>query len=319
MMKLHRKTPLVLLGDLCFFTMGSVIFACSVKLFSSPNHFAPGGQTGLSTVINYLTGFPIGMAALLMNLPLFLWAGFEIGYRLVGKTIVATVLSSADIDLIGLLVPNVLPPYTNEPLLAAVCAGALEGIGLSLIFLRGATTGGTDLIARLLGRHFRYFSMGRLMFVVDVVIVAISAIAYQSLESALHAAISIFVSTHIIDAILYGADAGTGKMLYVISEKSDEIAARILNELDRGVTKLKAQGAYSGRPLDVLLCAVRRDEAHRVMDLIHEEDENAFLIVGDANSITGEGFRPVKPEDKTIRELAVSLKEKRRARKAGKR
>ena len=129
--------------------------------------------------------------------------------------------------------------------------------------------------------------MGRLMFAVDFVIVAISAIAYQSLESALHAAISIFVSTHIIDAILYGADAGTGKMLYVISEKSDEIAARILNELDRGVTKLKAQGAYSGRPLDVLLCAVRRDEAHSVMDLIHEEDENAFLIVGDANSITG--------------------------------
>ena len=111
---------------------------------------------------------------------------------------------------------------------------------------------------------------------------------------------------------------GPARCFNVISEKSDEIAARILNELDRGVTKLKAQGAYSGRPLDVLLCAVRRDEAHSVMDLIHEEDENAFLIVGDANSITGEGFRPVKPEDKTIRELAASLKEKRRVRKTGK-
>ena len=120
--------------------------------------------------------------------------------------------------------------------------------------------------------------MGRLMFAVDFVIVAISAIAYQSLESALHAAISIFVSTHIIDAILYGADAGTGKMLYVISEKSDEIAARILNELDRGVTKLKAQGAYSGRPLDVLLCAVRRDEAHSVMDLIMRRMKTPFSL-----------------------------------------
>ena len=317
-MKKTKSTSLRIAGDLFSFAAGGLIFACSVKLFAAPNHFAPGGLTGLSTVINYLTGFPIGLMAFLLNLPIFIWAILEIGYKLVGKTILATFLSSVAIDTLGMFVPQILVPYTNEPLLAAVCGGALEGIGLSLVFLRGATTGGTDLVARLLGRRFRHLSMGRLMMVVDGVIIVFSAVVYQSLESGLHAAIATFVSTRVIDAILYGTDVGTGKLLYVISEQSEQIASRILTEIDRGVTKLSAKGGYSGREGELLLCALRRDEVHRVIDIVHECDENAFLIVGEAGSITGEGFRSMKKDDSTLQELLGEQREKRRAQKRDK-
>ena len=318
-MKSARSAPVRAAGDLVFFVAGGFIFACSVKLFAAPNHFAPGGLTGLSTVINYLTGFPIGTMAFLLNIPIFIWAILEIGYKMVGKTILATFLSSAAIDILGMLVPQYLVPYTNEPLLAAVCGGALEGIGLSLVFLRGATTGGTDMIARLLGRRFRHLSMGRLMLMVDGMIILFSAVVYQSLESGLHAAIATFVSTRVIDTVLYGTDVGTGKLLYVISEQSEQIAARIMTEIDRGVTKLSARGGYSGREGEVLLCAVRRDEVHRVIDIVHECDENAFLIVGEAGSITGEGFRLLKKDDRTLRELVAGFREKRSEKKSRKR
>ena len=314
-MKKTRSLPLVMLGDVFCFAAGGFIFACSVKLFAAPNHFAPGGLTGLSTVINYLTGFPIGAMAFLLNLPIFLWAILEIGYKLVGKTILATFLPSMAIDALSLLIPGVLTPYTNEPLLAAICGGALEGLGLSLVFLRGATTGGSDLIARLLGRRFRHLSMGRLMLTVDGMIILFSAIVYRSLESGLHAAIAAFVSSRVIDAILYGTDIGTGKILYVFSEQNEQIASRILKEIERGVTKLSARGGYSGRPGEVLLCAVRRDEVHRVIDIVHECDENAFLIVGEAGSITGEGFRSPKPDDSTLGELISGARAKRKQRR----
>jgi uncharacterized membrane-anchored protein YitT (DUF2179 family) len=176
--------------------------------------------------------------------------------------------------------------------------------------MRGATTGGTDLVARLLGRHFRTMSMGRLMLSVDIVIVLASAVVYGSIESALYAGIAIFVSTKLIDTILYGTDIGTGKVLFIMSEKNAEISREILSDIDRGVTVLKSRGAYSGRDGEVLLCAVRRYEVYKVKDLVHAIDKNAFIIVGDAGEITGEGFRQVKQEDKTLKELISAVKKK---------
>ncbi len=293
--------------DAFFFLLGSALYAVAVKCFTAPNHIAPGGITGLSTVLNYLLSTPIGVLVILLNTPIFIWAIFELGYKMVVKTIAATVLSSVAIDLLGL----VLPAYEGSEMLAAIFGGALEGIGLSCIFVRGATTGGTDMIARLLGRRFRHISMGKLMLGVDAVVVIISAVAFQSLESALYAFIAIFVSTRLIDSILYGTDAGTGKVLFIISEKSAEITQEILKEMDRGVTILKSRGAYSGREGEVLLSAVRRDEVHKVRDIIHDTDPNAFLIVGEAGEISGEGFRELSPDEKTLKELLKKNKEQR--------
>lgn len=290
--------------DLLYYAAGSALCAVSVKMFTAPNHIAPGGVTGLSTVINYLTGWPIGVMSLLLNIPIFICAILQIGYRLVGKTMIATVCVSAAIDLLGL----VIPPYSGNMILAAIFGGCLEGTGLSLVFMRGATTGGTDLIARLLNRRVRFVSMAKLMLCVDFVIVVISAFAYRSMESALYALIAIFVSSQVIDTILYGTDVGNGKVMFIISKKSDEIAKEILTDVERGVTFLDAHGAYTGAEEKVLLCAAWRYEIVKIKDIVRSIDKNAFLIVGDAGEISGEGFRKAQQEDKTLGELLSGKK-----------
>lgn len=292
--------------DILFYAVGSSLYAVSVKMFTAPNHIAPGGVTGVSTMLNYLFGWPIGTLSLLLNIPIFIWAILQIGYKLVIKTIGATIFVSAAIDLIGL----VIPAYTGNPMLAAIFGGCLEGAGLSLVFMRGATTGGTDLIARLLNRRVRFVSMGKLMMCVDFLIVAASAFVYRSIESALYALIAIFVSTKLIDAILYGTDIGTGKIMFIISEKNDDIAKEIMRDLDRGVTILDAKGAFTRRESEVLLCAVRRYEVAQVKDIVRTIDKAAFMIVGDAGEISGEGFRASLPEDKTLFELIGQVKNK---------
>lgn len=306
MVSVKKSRPKEIFKDIIFFIMGSIFCSIAINVFTAPNRIAPGGITGLSTVINYATGTPIGILVFLCNVPVFLWAIMELGYKLVIKTVIATVMCSLSIDILGLF----LPAYQGNEMLAAIFGGVLEGVGLSCVFLRGATTGGSDMVAKLLGRRFRHISMGRLMLGIDAVIVIISAFVFESLESALYAFIAIFVATRLIDSILYGTDVGTGKVLYIISEKSSEIVENILNDLERGVTILKSRGAYSGKEGEVLLCAVRRYEVHKIYDIVHLADPNAFIIVGEAGEISGEGFRKIKTEERTFKQWLSQKKEK---------
>ena len=294
--------------DLLFFAGGSLIYGISVNMFTAPNQIAPGGVTGLSTLFNHLFGTPIGTVSFLMNLPLFFWALLSVGYKLLCKTFVATFMTSAAIDLMGL----VIQPYRGDLLLASLFGGVLEGLGLSLVFIRGGTTGGSDLIARLLGQYIPHLSMAKLMLCLDVMVVTTAAIVYQSIESAMYAVVVLFVSSRVIDAMLYGTDIGTGKVFYIISEKSQQIAAQILREMDRGVTFLEGRGGFTGRPSQVLLCAVRRFEVSRVKSIIHHWDPKAFWIIGDAGEITGEGFRQLGPEDATLQSLLGRMKRRKK-------
>jgi uncharacterized membrane-anchored protein YitT (DUF2179 family) len=280
------------LKDIFAYAAGSVLLALSIDMFTAPNNIAPGGVSGASTLINYLTQWPIGSTALILNIPIFIWAFAELSFDSVFRSLIATVLSSVAIDILVAFVK----PYETNVLLAAIFGGVLQGVALGLVFMRSATTGGTDLIARLLGRHVRFISVGRLMLMVDGVVVAISALVYNSIDNAMYAIITIFVSSKIIDAILYGTDIGTGKVLFIISSKNEEIAREILSSIERGATMLESRGAYSGKEGEVLLCAVRRFEVAKVKDIVHSIDKSAFIIVGDAGEITGEGFRPAKEE-----------------------
>lgn len=291
-----EKAP-ELIGDIAFYLAGSVLLAISIDMFTAPNRIAPGGLSGISTLINYVTGLPIGTMTLILNIPIFIWAFAELGVREVIKSLVATVISSVAIDALAPIVQS----YRGDPMLASIFGGVLQGLGLALVFMRSATTGGTDLIARLLGRHVRFMSIGKLLLGVDGVIVAVSAAVYHSADNAMYAIIVIFVGSRLVDTILYGTDIGTGKVLFIISPKNKEIADEILSDVDRGVTILKSRGAYSGREGEVLLCAVRRFEVATVKDIVHSIDKNAFLIVGDAGEITGEGFRPVKEEQSSLK------------------
>lgn len=293
--------------DLGFILLGSIIYALSVDIFTAPNLIAPGGITGLATVLNYLFGTPIGLMAFLINVPIIIWAVCEIGYKLVVKTMIAIVLSSVLIDLFAAFVPV----YRGNMILVALIAGVFEGLGLSLTFIRGATTGGTDMIARLLGHRLPHFSMGKLMLVIDGIIVAISAVVFGSIDNAIYACIVIFVSTKLIDSILYGTDSGTGKLFFVMSPKVREMGDRVIKELDRTVTYLDSHGGYTKEAGETMLCAVRRYEVYHIQTIIREVDRDAFVIVGDSGEITGEGFRPVKSDDKPLKEILQQIKTKK--------
>lgn len=273
--------------DFFLFVLGSLIFAVSVNTFTAPNNIAPGGMTGIATMVNYLTDLPIGVGILVLNLPLFIWGFFEMGWKFIGKTIAATVMSSVAIDLTA----GFLPVYQGDMLLTTVFGGLLSGLGLGLIFIRGGTTGGTDLAATLIQQHARHLSMGKLLLAIDLCIVVVSAVVYQSFESPLYAVIVIYITTKVIDSMLYGTNRGTGKMMFIISPKSGEISAKIMTVMDRGVTMLKSRGGYSGREGEVMLCAVRRQEVYQTYDIVYSIDPDAFIIVGDAGEISGEGFR----------------------------
>lgn len=296
-----------ILLDIAFIAAGAAVYATAVTALTAPNNIAPGGVTGLCTMLNFMFGTPIGLMGFLINIPIILWAVVDIGYKLVVKTMAAIVLSSVLIDLFT----GFMPVYRGNPILVAVFSGVGEGLGLSLTFIRGATTGGTDMVARLLERRMPQMSMGKLMLALDGIIVAASAVVFGSIENAMYACIDIFVCTSVIDSILYGTDVGTGKLFYVMSPKVREMGQRVIKELDRTVTYLDSHGGYSNEPGETMLCVVRRFEVFQIQAIIREVDRNAFVIVGDAGQITGEGFKSMHPDDKSLKELVQELRGKK--------
>ena len=225
---------------------------------------------------------------LVINLPLLIAAWYKCGAAFTVRTLIVTVLSSAIIDGTA----RFLPPFRGDKILVALFGGVLAGAGLGLIYLRGATTGGSEVVARLLERRLRHIPIGRLILLVDAVVVAASALVYKQLESALYAMVLIFVSTSIMDAIVYGGD--TGRMLLVMSRKEELLCRKILEEMGRGVTLLNATGAYTGEDKRVLLCAVRRSEMYQLRTLVQDCDPDAFLIVVSTEEVLGEGFKRIE-------------------------
>lgn len=283
----NKSKKLDILIDFLFFLLGSFIFAVAINMFSSPNNIIPAGITGISTMINYLFGFPIGIVTIILNIPLFIWGIVEMGYSSILKTIIATIMSSVAIDL----TKPFLPQYKGDLILACIATGVISGLGLALIFMRGGTTGGTDLIAALVVKHIRFISIGKVILIADIVIVAISIFVYKSFESPMYAIIVIFVSTKIIDGVLYGIDRGSGKVMFIISKKNKEISQKILSDIGRGVTAIKSRGVYSNTEDEMLLCAVNRHQVYKIYDIIRSIDSNAFVIVGGMGEIWGEGFK----------------------------
>lgn len=280
--------------DFLFCTLGSVLYGISVTVFTAPNNIAPGGITGIATVLHYLFNTPIGTMIFILNIPLFVIGLRFIGGSFIIKTITCTALTSVVIDILSSISIIQKHVYHGDMLLAAVYGGVLSGIGLALVFLRGATTGGTDIASRLIKLKFKHISMGRMMLIIDFFVIVFAATVFQNVDSALYAIIAIFTASRVIDSILYGSD--NGKMAVVISKNNDEIAKAIINDMNRGLTILKGRGFYTGEEREVIMCAVRRPEAARLRTLIKTVDPNAFIIMCDAGEIIGEGFKPINKE-----------------------
>ncbi len=275
--------------DVIAIIVGTALYALGVHVFTAPNHIAPGGATGIATVLNYLLKVPIGATVVLINVPLL-----AVGYRFIGKPFFfKTLLSTAVFSLTVDFLYKPVPVYTSNPVIASLFGGALIGVGLAVVFLREGSTGGVDITNKLIQRKFPHMKLGMITFCTDVIIIFCATIAYGQLESGLYAILAMFVSSKALDRLLYGAH--TGKMLLIVSEKSDEIAQAII-DMNRGVTKLRSVGAYSNTDRTTLVCAVEKNEYVKVKHLVHGIDPSAFMIISDASEVLGEGFRPLNKD-----------------------
>lgn len=275
-----------IITDYVIMLFGAVMYAVSVTTFTSPNNIAQGGLTGVSTMLNHVFSLPIGVMLLVLNIPLFIWGAIENGRHFLTKTVIATVFISVIIDVITPFSYQ----YKNDTLLAAIFGGLLSGLGLAFIFFRGGTTGGTDIIARNVHKHLPHLSMGTIIMACDAVIVVTAALVYHSIESALYAVITIFVSTKVIDTVIYGVAHDNGKLMFIVTDDYERLSQVIIEKVGRGVTLLDAKGAYSNDRKKVLLCAVRPSQVHKIRTLVNSIDENAFIVVTTASAINGNGF-----------------------------
>ena len=273
------------LTDLIFYIAGGSIYSVSVTTFLSANEISPGGVTGIATILNFLFKTPVGGVVFLINVPLFIIAFLKLGKAFILKTAIATALVSLLLDYLVVL----LPQMHIDLILASIFGGTLMGVGVSLIMLRGSSTGGVEIIAKLFALKFPYISMGRLMLVCDFLIVVLSALVYRNIESALYSTVALYSCSKIMDLILYGADKG--KVIYIISDKTQYIVCDILNKIGRGATFLDVRGAYTGESRQMIMCTVRRNEVHNVYTAVRQYDESAFIVVCEAGEILGEGFK----------------------------
>lgn len=273
-------------------TLGSAVYAVGFNWCYVPNQIGFGGMTGVGQIIHSLLPWaPIGMVVIVLNIPLFLLGWRLLGGHLLVSSLFAMFLSSLFIDL--LTAAYTFQPM--EPLLACIFGGVLMGGSLGVVFLQGATTGGTDLIARLLKLKMSWLPMGRLLMAIDLVVIVAVALVFRNVYSALYGLVALYISSIVMDGVLYGMDHA--KVAYIISDQSQRIADVIIHEIDRGVTILRGEGAYSGTEKQVLLVAFKQKQIVALKRAVKEIDPAAFLIVCEAHEVLGDGFRSYKQND----------------------
>ena len=277
--------------DVLYDIVGNVIFSIGLSSFAAPKEIAPGGVSGIAVIVNDLTGVPLGTITMCINIPLILLAWKFLGREFTLKTLKSVFFMSVILNYVAPLIPV----YGGDYILSALLGGVLIGTGLAIVFMRGSTTGGTDILSRLIQLKFRGVPIGKAMMTVDAVILCASVVVFQNIEAGLYGLICIFTSARTLDSILFGLN--TGKVVMIISAKEQEISKAIIDQMERGVTFLKSEGAYSRQPRDMILCAIRAQEYHKLNEIVRAADPNAFVIVAEASEILGEGFRYIT-EDK---------------------
>lgn len=265
-------------------TLGAVIYALAFDWFVAPNQIAMGGVTGLAQIVNALVPvLPVGVLSILVNVPLFLAGWRLLGGRLLVSSLYAMAVSSLAIDVIAWM--HTFPPM--DPILATLYGGAGMGVGLGLVFSQGATTGGTDIIGKLLKLKFPWLPIGKLVMIPDMVVVILAAVVFGTVNAALYGLIQMYLLSKVMDMILYGWD--TSRVAYIITDRWEETVQGLL-DMNRGVTLLQGKGAYTGAEKQVLLVAFRQREIVPIKRMLREIDPKAFFIVCDAHEILGEGF-----------------------------
>jgi len=284
---LKKRIRAVTFDLICYF-FGAFIFSAAVNMFIYPSEISPGGLTGVAAVFEYILSVPMSISVLVLNIPIIVVGFLKFGGSFILRTGVATVFVSLNLSLTAKL----LPVFNIEKILAAIFGGILMGAGISIVMLRGATTGGIDIIAKLINDRFRHISVGKIILSIDAVVILLASIAYRNFESALYSVVSMYSASGILDLVIYGADKG--KLVYIITDEPHKICRDINVKLKRGVTTLKGFGGYTRKEKEVLLCSVRKYEISAIYGIIKLYDPTAFVIVSDAAEITGQGFKKMQ-------------------------
>ena len=273
--------------DIAVIIAGSGVYALGVHCFTAPNNIAPGGVTGLATIVSFVTDLNIGMLITVMNIPLLIAGFFLLNRGTMIKTLIGVVVLSVMTDWLLKDVP-VYVADSGGGILAAIFGGLLMGAGQGIVYAREGTTGGTDIINKIINRFKPEIKLGQISFLVNAAVALSGYIVYKNLDVVLYAVISVFVQSRVIDGLVYGGLEG--KFLMIFSEKPQEIADRLL-KLKRGVTLLSGEGAYSGENRQVVCIAVHKNEYVKVKRIVKQTDPNAFVIITGASEVLGKGFQ----------------------------
>lgn len=266
--------------------VGCFLSSIGLGLFLVPNNIASGGVTGAAMVINsFIPVIPVGKMSILLNIPIFILCIITLGSSFGVKSLFATILLGFSIDIL-----SAFPIPTDDVLLSAVFGGVILGIGLGIVIRSSATTGGTDLLAKIGHKLIPFISVGQILLVIDIIVLMSASFVFESIELGLYAAISLYITTVVIDGVIVGINFS--KAAYIISDNSKEIADAILKTLDRGVTGLNGTGMFSGMEKTVLLCVLRKREIPKLRRLVKDIDSNAFVFLSEARDVFGEGFHP---------------------------
>ncbi len=277
-----KSSKLIL--DLMAIVIGSGLVSAALVVFTIPNNIAPGGVSGLATAFAHISPIPVSLWSLIFNIPLLLCAWWKMGGRSLLLTLFSTVLLSVFIELFSFL-----PAYTNDKLISSVFGGVLLGLGVGLLFLRGISTGGTDLLALLLKKPLPNIPSGTLLLFIDASVVLFAVIIFRELDVALYSAVTIFVTAKVIDAMAEGVDYA--KVIYIVTARGKEISDALNHSMDRGTTILPATGGYTGNNKQLVITVTRRNALSQTLRLIKQTDPNAFTFVTDSTEVHGEGFK----------------------------
>lgn len=264
--------------------LGSAVMAFGLDLFLVPSQIAPGGISGLSTVLHYLTGLPVGVLIFVLNIPVFILGAKSFSRSYILDSFFGMLMLS-----VFTAVFQYLAPVTSDLMLSSVFGGAFVGAGTGLVLRFGASTGGTDIMAMLLKKKFDGFSTGNFIAFIDTVIVLIAGLFFKTWETVLYSSLSLLVSSRVLDAVVEGVDYA--KAVFIISEVPDEIADCISKRLLRGTTCFCGYSPYTRNEKNTLLCVVRRFEISKLKNIVYEADKNAFVIVTDTKEVLGNGFK----------------------------
>lgn len=273
--------------NLLYITLGSILVALSLNLFFVKLKIAPGGVSGLATVIYYLTDISVGTVIIALNIPLFLMGILDFGKGFLLKTFYATALMSFVVDY-----TTFLPQLTEDMLLASIFGGIMMGVGLALVFKGEATTGGTDILAKVVNKHFKAFNISEQLFVIDAFVVITAMITFWNFDIGFYSIIAILLSAKSIDIVLEGA--GFSKAIFIISDAGEKIAKGIMEEVGRGVTGLNGEGMYTRINKKILLTVADRRQIPKIKEISKKNDKKAFIIVTDVREALGEGFKTEK-------------------------